>query len=358
MNEQTIFTVNNEDLGRLDERTAVDFFQRLLWAEARRIGIEVSKINVSSRINVPDGGVDATVDEPQIATGSGIIKPGKTSYQIKSGQSFSPWQESEIRNELFGERTPEYQNLGESIRACLESRGTYVLVCTGIDLVEPDRTDALNHIKNYLEQCGYSNPKFDVWSQNTLCGFLKVFPSLALWVTRRDNAQFQTHSSWAEDDDMQAQFVHGQSQDNSIAIIQNELRQDNDTVHLRVLGEPGIGKTKLVLEATRTDDLSPLVIYCSASQFRDSPLMDQLLRDDNQFSAILVIDECDTDSRSYIWNKLRHRGPRIKLITIFNDYEEQSGGITYYDTPPLEDEQIRDIIQEYQIPADQAGTMD
>ena len=355
MNFNTIFTVTNDDLGRLDSRGAVLFFRELLWAEARRLGIEINKISVSIQTNVPDGGVDGVVVKNKTSTTSGLIKTEQTSYQIKAGGTFKPWQKSEIKKELFGTKTPEPQYLGESIRVCLDAGGTYVLVCTGIDLVEPQRRSALNHIKNYLEQCGYSNPKFDVWSQNTLCGFLKVFPSLALWVTRRDNAQFQTHSSWAEDDDMQAQFVHGQSQDNSIAIIQNELRQDNDTVHLRVLGEPGIGKTKLVLEATRTDDLSPLVIYCSASQFRDSPLMDQLLRDDNQYSAILVIDECDTDSRSYIWNKLRHRGPRIKLITIYNDYEEQAGGINYYDTPPLEDEQIRNIIQEYQIPADQAG---
>ena len=356
MNEQTIFTVNNEDLGRLDERTAVDFFQRLLWAEARRMGIEVSKINVSTRVNVPDGGVDATVDEVQIATGSGIIKHGKTSYQIKSGQSFSPWQKSQIKKELFGTKTPECQNLGASIRACLDAGGTYVLVCTGIDLVEPQRIDAFNHIKNYLEQCGYRQPKVEVWSQNNLIGFLQIFPSLTLWVNQRDVLNFQTHRSWAQDEDMRVQFSRGQSQDNSIAIIQNELRQNNDTIHLRVLGEPGIGKTKLILEATRTADLSPLVIYCSASQFWDSVLMNQLLRDDNQFSAVLVIDECDSDSRSYIWNKLRHRGPRIKLITIYNDYEEKSGDITYYDTPPLEDEQIRNIIiQEYQIPVDQAN---
>ena len=49
MNLETIFTVTNDDLGRLDERTAIDFFQRLLWAEARRMGIEISKIDVSSR---------------------------------------------------------------------------------------------------------------------------------------------------------------------------------------------------------------------------------------------------------------------------------------------------------------------
>ena len=74
MNSDTIFTVTNDDLGRLNERTAVEFFQKLLWAEARRIGIEVSKINVSSQIHVPDGRVGATVDETQIATGNETVE--------------------------------------------------------------------------------------------------------------------------------------------------------------------------------------------------------------------------------------------------------------------------------------------
>ncbi len=356
MNSDTIFTVTNDDLGRLDSTEAVLFFRELLWAEARRLGIETNKINVSIQTNVPDGGVDAVVVENETSTTSGLIKTEQTSYQIKSGQSFSPWRESEIRKELFGTKTPEWQHLGESIRACLEVGGTYVLVCTGIDLVEPDRTDALNHIKNYLEQCGYSTPKFDVWSQNTLCGFLKIFPSLALQVNGRGGVAFQTHQSWERDANMRFSFVSGQSQHELVASIQSELRRNDDTVHVRVWGEPGIGKTKLVLEATKTEDLSPLVIYCPASQFRDSFLMNELLRDDNHFSAILVIDECDPSSRFYIWDKLRYRGPRIKLITIYNDYEERPGGITYYHTPPLEGEQIRNIItEEYQIPADQAN---
>ena len=355
MNLETIFTVKNEHLDLFNERTAVDFFQKLLWAEARRIGIEVSKINVPSDINTPDGGVDAAVDEVQIATGSRIIKPGKTSYQIKSGQSFSPWQKSEIQKELFGERTPlNKQNLGESIRACLDASGTYILVCTRIDLADSQRSDTLNHIKNYLKQCGYSNPKVDVWSQNNLISFLDSFPSLALWVTRRNYAKFQTHNSWSQDANMRFPFVSGQSQKELIANLQNELRRNDDTVHVRVLGEPGIGKTKLVLEATSTKDLYPLVIYCSAFQFRDSVLMNELLRDDNQFSVILVIDECDPDSRSYIWDKLRYRGPRIKLITIYNDYEERARGITYHVTPPLDNEQISSIIQGHNIPKDQA----
>ena len=104
MNLDSFFTVKNDRLGLLDEHEAVDFFKKLLWAEASRIGIEISNIHVPSAIHVPDGGVDAAVDDAQIAIASGIIKPGKTSYQIKSGWGFKPWQKLEIKRALFGKK--------------------------------------------------------------------------------------------------------------------------------------------------------------------------------------------------------------------------------------------------------------
>ena len=308
MNRETIFTVRNENLDRLDPTEAVLFFRDLLWAEARRLGIEISKINVSSQVNVPDGDVDATVDDVPIEEGQGIIKLGKTSYQIKAGTSFKPWQESVIKAELFGTKTPGRNNLGKSIRACLGDNGSYILVCTGIDLVDSQRKDALKHIEDFLKACDYSNPKVEVWSQNTLIGFLQVFPSLALRVNGRDRLNFQTHRRWAEDGNMDVYYASGEAQDDLIAKIRDELRQNYDTVHIRVLGEPGIGKTRLVLEATRTADLTPLVIYCTAAKFRGSELMREILRDDSQFSAIVIIDECDRSSSSDFWNELRHRG--------------------------------------------------
>ena len=343
MNHDTIFTVRNEDLTRLNQNTSVEFFQKLLWAEARQLGIEISKINVSSQVNIPDGGVDATVDDMQIEEGQGIIKQGKTSYQIKAGTSFKPWQKSTIEREIFDRKG----NLGKSIRACLDDNGTYILVCTGRDLGDSQHRDALKHIEDFLKECGYSNPKVEVWSQNTLIGFLQVFPSLALQVNRSDRLDFQTHQSWSNNSDMQVPFVAAEAQDELIEKIRNELRQNYDTIHVRVLGEPGIGKTRLVLEATRTEDLAPLVIYCPAAQFRGSDLMREILREDSQFSAIVVIDECDPSSSSDFWDKLRHRGPRIKLISIYNEQEVRAGGITYHDTLPLNDEQIRSIIQKH-----------
>ena len=188
-----------------------------------------------------------------------------------------------------------------------------------------------------------------------LRGFLDVFPSLALWIIGLSNAEFQTHQRWSQNEDMRAQFVRGQSQNELITNIQNELRRNDDTVHIRVLGKPGIGKTKLVFEATRTEDLSPLVIYCSASQFRDSNLMNTLRWEDNQFSVVLVIDECDPESRYVIWNTFRNQGPRIKLITIYNNHDPISDiSVSEFEVSRLDNNQIRSIIQKYTESPEQA----
>ncbi len=355
MNNDTIFTVRNEDLTRLDQNTAVEFFRRLLWAEARRLGVEISKINVSPWVNVPDGGIDATVDDVQITIGQGIIKQGKTSYQIKSGASFKPWQKSVIKKELFGTKTPELQNLGESIRACLDADGAYVLVCTGIDPVESDRQQICSHIEEYLKHCDYSHPKVEVFTQGKLIGFLQVFPSLALWVNERDRSDFQTHRSWASNADMQVPFVAAGVQDELVEKIRSELREKVNAVHVRVLGEPGIGKTRLALEATRTDDLEPLVIYCTPAEYRTTGLRREILREDNHFSTVLIIDECDPSSRYDIWNELQNRGPRIKLISIYNDYDPVAGSdISELETLRLTDNQISTIIQRHGISEEQA----
>ena len=346
MNRDTIFTVKNEHLSRLNADSAVEFFQKLLWAEARRSGIELSKINISRRVNVRDGGIDATVDEAQIESETGIIKSGKTSYQIKSGIT-----KPNIEDELFNR-----EDLKEGIQDCLNTDSTYVLVCTGIDLVYREQVEIVSKIKEYLKPYGEPQPSVEVWSQNTLVGFLESFPSLALWVNGMDQGVFQTHQSWSQDGTMRVPFYPGESQDVLIPKIRNELREKQNAVHVRVLGEPGIGKTKLVLEATRTDDLSPLVIYCKSSEFlQDRILMNAILRDDNPFSAILVIDECDAVDRFYISNKLEHRGARIKMVSIYNDYDPIAGeGISEFETERLEDERILTIIQGYGVPEEQA----
>lgn len=55
-------------------------------------------------------------------------------------------------------------------------------------------------------------------------------------------------------------LVSGEAQENVIEGIRGELRRSDEPIHIRVVGEAGIGKTKIVLEATGADDLAPLIL--------------------------------------------------------------------------------------------------
>ncbi len=350
----TIFTVTKENLEHLSPEEAVAFFRELLWAEAGRTKVALSKIRISSWVDVPDGGIDAVVESNPLVP-SDLIKEEQTGYQIKAGTSFKPWQDAQIKKELFGTKVPSKENLGSSIRNYLDNNGTYVLVCFKQDFANNQHRQAVEAIKYYFKQCGYPSPKVEVWGQSNLLGYLKLFPSLALRITGRDTLRFQTHHSWSQDAEMRKPYVIGQEQKDRLVSIQEELRRiSEEAIHIRIYGDPGIGKTRLVLEATREEDLQSLVVYSSAAGFRDSELMNEILKGDNLFSVILVLDECDKEARAYIWDKLKYRGSRIKLISIYNESDETTGNISYFDTPPLQEELVSSIIQEYGIAKDQA----
>jgi hypothetical protein len=353
----TVLTVLNEDLARLGSGEAVDLIRELLWAEARRVGLSTAQINVSAAVNMPDGGIDASISAaPPNLVGS-MLKPGRSSHQIKASSAFEPWNEAHLEKELFGKKRPGRDNLGESVRRCLDEDGTYVLVCTKCDLDELRHNKAIDGLKRLFSACGYRSPKVEVWSQNTIVGLLHRFASLRLKVNGRGHLRFQTHGSWSRQEEMTRAFKAGDPQRALIASLQAELRTEHPAaLHARVLGEAGIGKTRLVYEVTSAEDLEPLVIYCpSASLFRDSDLMNEIMREDNEFNAILVVDECDPDDRAYIWDHLKNRGSRIKLITLHNEPERTSGTIRYVEAAPLGKEELIEIIHSYGIPKDRAA---
>ncbi len=356
MSIDTILTVKNQHLERLSPQEAVDFFRELLWAEATSIGIGKNLINVPSAITVADGGIDAEIEtsvelDPPI--GQGIIKLGLTRYQIKTGD-FNLGQEKYVNEILFKKKKKKItKELKLKVKSCLDNDGTFIIVLFGWD--NPETTDGQLD-KKFRDKLidvdsRYKDAKIEIWRQNNIIGFLQPFPSLALRVTGNQQAIFGTHAVWANHDDMSQPIALGEAQETLISNLQAELRREQIAVHIRILGEPGIGKTRLVLEATRTADLHALVVYCSAGSFRDSNLMTELLR--GSFSVILVLDECNPDARAYIWNKFKYHSRRIKLISIYNDYDDASG-IIRFETPPLSKNQVSNIIQKYVVPKDQA----
>ena len=75
---------------------------------------------------------------------------------------------------------------------------------------------------------------------------------------------------------------------------------------------------------------------------------------DNNLSAIVVIDGCEPHNQIRIWDELKSQGPRIKLVTISNNYDKIPEEVSDCQVLRLDDEQIIEIIQNHEIPKPQA----
>jgi len=350
MRTHNILTADEQYLKQLDSQKSVELFRDLIWSEAHRFGMPPSKVTISLRTTVPDGGIDAEIDVDFITLPSGgLFEKGRNSYQIKTGESFKPQNKTTIKKELFDKRSPSIENLALGVRSCLEESGKYVIVCFGLDLTPQERKKAINSLKDYLKVCGFKKPNVDVWSINNIKGFIHKYPAIVLQTNRTYDESFKTYEQWSNMEDMRVSFEAGEEQQKIIEDIRKQLRRNDAQSQIRVLGEAGVGKTRLVLEATNAIDLSPLVIYTLASEFDGSRLMNVLMRND-ALAAIVIVDECDTDQRARLWNNLKYHYPRIKLVSIFNEWDTTSHDTIVYEMLGLASDQISAIIQGYGVP--------
>ena len=338
-----VFSIREEHINNLSAADCVRLFGELLHSDARRLNLPVSKVGFSTK-TIPDGGIDATI-EGGLSEEGDLIVDAESFYQIKAGKTFSPWQESEIKNELLGGKDPAIASLGSEVQRCFERNGTYILACMKVQLTPEQKTKAEGHLTKTLASCGIPNPRARVWGQDKIIGAIARFPSLVRRLTGRDGSIFLSHRGWSASREMQRELVLGQKQDGFIKAVRDALLEDSErSIHLNIHGEPGVGKTRLVLESTRDPFLAPLVIYCSSpKELRARPLFNEII-EDPELHCVLVVDECDHLERADVWDRLWDCGSRVKLVTISHEYREADETTQQMETPRLDDSQIQEII--------------
>ena len=343
----TIFSVESKHLSKLGPEEGVSLLRDLLWAEARRIGLPPHKIIISLNTTVKDGGIDAKVEGDP--SGGSLLVSGDTLFQIKTGASFKPWRQSDLKKELLGKTRsePAKQLLSEAVNSCLKQGGRYILITLGHDLLPQQHTQAVNSLRDLLLTCGHKRAKIDVIGIGQLLGYLQNLPSLCLELNGRSDSAFQTVARWAGRADMQPTLKLADSQKQFIEQLQGLIR-GSEYQHCRVIGEPGLGKTRIVLDAISAGDIRPSTIYVSTGEdLQRSALFNELLKNDREYSVNLVVDDCDEKDRASIWGALKGK-PRLKLVTIDHGPEKSSdSSMRVLQLPPLPNEQIEEILGQY-----------
>ena len=345
------FDITPEDLGRLTAREAVAIFRDLIFAEAKQVGgIEIGHIDIPSSntaITTCDGGIDGQVTNANPKhEGHGIIKQGLTCYQIKTGKA-------DIRTvhdakDIISTKA----GICSRVKSCIENGGTFVVVLFGSDAPDREQEQSIRCLQESIaefmpEHADY--PNVEIWRQSNLVGFLQDFPSLCMAVKKQSPTNLMSIQSWAQLLAMHHNLSLGENQRNVISAIR-EAVLGKSSAAIRVLGEAGVGKTRLVLEALNIDECKGTVLYAGKPSALPPGFLNSLVMADSTARCILVVDECDAGRHGEIWNWIASASDRIQLVTIFNDEETSYDGKMVVRIQPLDQKEIAEIIGSYGIP--------
>lgn len=194
--QRTFFDVEPADLGQLAPSEAVFVLREMLWAEAFRLKIAVTSVEVPFAITDPDGGIDADVTAIPGGAESALIYPPRTSFQVKTG-AFAAKTDSEIESLLIKpsaiqarraaarakkpkkitHHNYDRDDLSPRVRACLDAGGTFIVVLFGVDTPDTADEETRQKIISQLTKVDskYSNASVRIWRQSTLCGLLRNF---------------------------------------------------------------------------------------------------------------------------------------------------------------------------------------
>ena len=334
------FTVSAESLAYLSEERAEDLVMHMIAAEAESAGIRLDRIYDAGKPSSPDKGVDFEVKDAPRESAGGLIKKGHTLYQVKSGK-FSPARDVDAI--LF----KKDGSLRDPVRNCLEGGGTLVVMLTGWggsntteSGLEGKFADALHGKLPRAE-----NP-VRVWTPARIAVLLGQYPHLALFANSAYPEGLHAHDAWSRFADMSYAFKPGDKEDEFIRRLRDALLDDR-SLHVRVTGEPGSGKTRLVLEATRDDRLRSKVIYADGPIFVQH-MLNHVSRGGTGGAAnsIIVVDDCGRSEQADIWNKAKNSS-RIRLVSIHSEKDESREDMVHMPVPPLADAQLGAIISTY-----------
>ena len=344
-------SIDPELLGLLSPEAAVSVLRRLLWAEAAALGIGPALVSVPGSIYAADGGVDAEITDVPIGTLGTLLFPGIVRYQVKTG-AFSASSASDKRDLFLKSTDIEFK---DRVRTCFEKGGTFVAVLFGSDAVDQTDGYTAEACRDFVGkiQPAFKDCKIVILRQNQIAGFVDRHHSILCSIQGQSFPNLVPHAQWAGELESQNAIQAGPEQIAFLTKVQQELRHGVSR-HICIWGEPGVGKTRLLYEATAQDDLAQLVAYFrSPSALETSGVVDELVHNKVRH-AIVVVDDCEARDRTDIWNRLKSLGSRVRLITVQHDPFNSSGSTMGIPVPSLAQEQISAIIQQHGIPKDAA----
>jgi hypothetical protein len=323
------FSIDSDDIARLQPAEFVDLLSHLLFAEAERVGLPRTNVDTTLRLNDPDGGIDARVNDVG-EPGTDWLPPGESIWQFRAGKQTA----AKVKKEL--EKS--------AVRSALQ-RGAYWRLACGHDHTPRDVETLREAATTWCDANGIPPGLCNVYSASHLAEWARDIPAFALLPHfRRPHADLQRHEFWSRQEAHRVAFQSDAMREGAMQDIGTWLDDPTSRASFRIEGGAGVGKTRLALEALRDTSWTERTLYADQPDaLRNSGTLTWIQNRQNSTVA-LVVDECDLAESERLEGWASACGSRVKLITIGTDPE------TVTSTPvvsvtKLDDECLRQLLR-------------
>ncbi len=326
----SLFEIGPKEIEVLDPGPLVDAVNHLLTAEASRSGIPPNGLHLNLRVSEPDGGVDARVLAPAGST-SQWIPVGESVWQMKAG----PLSPKNLRAEFAK----------PGVQDCIKRGGCYC-VANGEDYGEGRRKNCDKALQKCFQVAGLP-PNYRFYTAFGLAAWASELPAIAaLPQFGHPVGDLMRWERWALDPLHAVSFVTDPTRDGIIQDIRRVV-QDRVPEPLHIVGQAGVGKTRLALQAFSGLLAAERLLY-APSQEDLPPGLFSWLEFHPSCELILVVDEYDVPHQDRLRAQAVRCEGRLVLVTIGHSQSDY-----YTMLPPgfhilnrMGDEQIRAIVEQ------------
>lgn len=324
------FDVDADRIRRLDSMFT-PFVNQLLRTEVSAHRLRGHTLSVTREENTPDGGVDAELDG---ASETDYLPAGTSAWQFKRTNLTPAACEEEIAGAKFAHQL-------------MKDGATYVLVL-GVPLnakliAARQKTIADKAIKMKLIKAS-ERSRVRVYDANKLADWVEQYPALALDpISGGPGGNVDSFSDFKRQPSHQRGFVEDDTRNQMIDTLRAHVSAD-EFIELRVEGDSGIGKTRLVMEALRDDRLASLVVYARNPGALEPALVKHF--DRNGHTAIIVVDDCPADEHVKTRDKLVNEAT-LRLITIGPGGSVPTSRTPVLTVGPLQGDDVEAFLRHY-----------
>lgn len=319
--------IEPKHIGSLNPEQLTRLLKKLLHLEAEANNILKSAVDVSLKINMPDGGEDGRIQWKSGPEETAYIPNRFTLFQCKA-QSMG---EAKCKNEIFIERERE---LKPKVKEVFDARGTYVLFY----YKTAKRDSLINGFRKGLKRAGrgdWQTADIKIYDAEKIADWVNEFLQTVVYVCNCNSicipCELKTWEMWAEYEENKYEYIPNTTLKGYIKTLREESSKEHSVI--RIVGLSGLGKTRLALEAFRPSRneteinqelLSNQILYLNTSIGNTQILSFVTEACNRKIPGILIIDDCEFELHSLIAKEVGRSGSRLKLITLdFNPEEEQ-----------------------------------